>query len=168
MNATRSGRPNIDTRTLRQTLGRFATGVTLVTCCDPEGRFVGLTVNSFSSLSLDPPLVLWSLQEGGPNMKAFLAATSFAVNVLAESQISLSQRFSGGEPDRFAEGDWSLGAHGAPILEGCCAVLQCRSVSHQVAGDHRLFIGQVLHCADRDLPPLLFHSACYRRLGARL
>jgi flavin reductase (DIM6/NTAB) family NADH-FMN oxidoreductase RutF len=162
------GRQDIDTRALRNTLSRFATGVTLVTCCDPNGRFVGLTVSSFNSLSLDPPLVLWSLYERSPSLQAFLAAPSFAVNVLAESQVGLSQRFSGGELDRFAEGAWSLGTHGAPILAGSCAVLQCRSETHQEAGDHRLFIGRVLHGSHSDLPPLIFHSSHYRRLGDRL
>lgn len=153
---------------MRHALGRFATGVTLVTCRSADGRFVGLTVNSFNSLSLDPPLVLWSLRETSPHCAAFQAADGFAVNVLAESQLHLSRRFAASEKDRFHEGEWSLGEHGAPVLAGCCTVLQCRSVSHQAAGDHQLFIGQVLQFAEQNLPPLLFHSAHYRRLGERL
>lgn len=164
----RTGKPAIDTRSLRHALARFATGVTLVTCRDTQGRYVGLTVNSFNALSLDPPLVCWALRDASPNRAAFAAAPGFAVNVLAESQLHLSRRFSASEEDRFLEGDWSLGEHGAPVLAGCCAVLQCSSVSQQAAGDHLLFIGQVLQVAEQNLPPLLFHGAHYRRLGERL
>lgn len=163
-----TGKPAIDTRSLRHALGRFATGVTVVTCCGADGRFIGLTVNSFNSLSLDPPLVLWSLREASPHRAAFVAAPAFAVNVLAESQLQLSRRFAAGDKDRFHEGAWSLGEHGAPVLADCCAVLQCRAVSHQALGDHQLFIGQVLQFAEQNLPPLLFHNAHYRKLGERL
>ena len=155
----------MDTRALRNALGRFATGVTIITCRDAAGGFVGLTANSFNSLSLTPPLVLWSLREASPNMAAFVAATSFAVNVLAEAQVELSRRFASPGDDRFAEGAWALGEHGAPVLGGCAAVFECRTVQHQVAGDHRLFIGEVLACAESTLPPLLFQAGHYRLLG---
>ena len=156
----------MDTRPLRDALGRFTTGVTLITCLDSDGSFVGLTANSFSSLSLEPPLILWSLRNASPRLGAFTAATRFAVNVLAESQVELSRRFaSRDESDRFAEGPWSLGAHGAPVLGGCVAVLECETVSHQDAGDHQLFIGRVLGFAEAPLPPLVFQAGHYRLLG---
>lgn len=155
----------MDSRHLRTTLGRFATGVTIVTCSEGDGRFVGLTANSFNSLSLDPPLVLWSLREASPNMAAFIAAPRFAVNVLAEAQVDLSRRFAAPVPDRFSEGAWALGEHGAPVLAGCAAVFECETVSHQRAGDHRLFIGRVLACTESALPPLVFQGGHYHLLG---
>jgi 4-hydroxyphenylacetate 3-hydroxylase, reductase component len=155
----------MDSRHLRTALGRFTTGVTIVTCTDAEGRFVGLTANSFNSLSLDPPLVLWSLRQSSPNLAAFAAATRFAVNVLAEAQVDLSRRFAAPVPDRFAEGAWALGEQGAPVLAGCAAVFECESLSHQVAGDHQLFIGRVLACTESALPPLVFQGGHYHLLG---
>ena len=155
----------MDTRQLRDALGRFTTGVTVVTCCDEAGGFVGLTANSFSSLSLEPPLVLWSLRSASPAMVAFQGASRFAVNVLADSQVELSRRFASKSEDRFAEGTWALGAFGAPVLVGCSAVFECETVSHQVAGDHRLFIGRVLACAESALAPLVFQAGHYRLLG---
>jgi 3-hydroxy-9,10-secoandrosta-1,3,5(10)-triene-9,17-dione monooxygenase reductase component len=155
----------MDQRLLRNALGRFTTGVTIVTCCDAQGQFVGLTANSFNSLSLDPPLVLWSLRTVSPALEPFRAATRFAVNVLGEAQVDLSRRFASRSEDRFAEGAWALGEHGAPVLAGCAAVFECESLSHQVAGDHHLFIGQVLACAESAVPPLLFQAGHYRLLG---
>jgi flavin reductase (DIM6/NTAB) family NADH-FMN oxidoreductase RutF len=155
----------MDTRQLRNALGRFTTGVTVVSCCDAQGRFVGLTANSFNALSLEPPLVLWSLRSASPSMAAFESAPRFAVNVLAESQVELSRRFASRAEDRFADGAWALGEHGAPVLAGCAAVFECETVSHQIAGDHRLFIGRVLACAESALPPLVFQAGHYRLLG---
>ncbi len=155
----------MDSRQLRTALGRFATGVTIVTCADGEGRFVGLTANSFNSLSLEPPLVLWSLRQTSPSLGAFLAAPRFAVNVLAEAQVDLSRRFAAPVADRFAEGAWALGEHGAPVLAGCAAVFECERVGEQAAGDHRLFIGRVLACTESALPPLVFQGGHYHLLG---
>lgn len=155
----------MDPRQLRNALGRFTTGVTIVTCCDAQGTFVGLTANSFNSLSLEPPLVLWSLRTASPALAPFVAAQRFAVNVLAESQVDLSRRFASKVDDRFAEGAWALGEQGAPVLAGCAAVFECESVSHQVAGDHHLFIGRVLACSEAPVAPLLFQAGHYRLLG---
>ena len=155
----------MDPRHLRNALGRFTTGVTVVTCRDAQGRFFGLTANSFNALSLEPPLVLWSLRNASPSMAAFESAPRFAVNVLAESQVEVSRRFAGREEDRFAEGAWALGEQGAPVLAGCAAVFECETVSHQAAGDHRLFIGLVLACSESALPPLVFQAGHYRLLG---
>ncbi len=155
----------MDSRLLRNALGRFTTGVTIITCRAADGSFVGLTANSFNSLSLDPPLVLWSLRDVSPNLDAFVAAPGFAVNVLTESQVDLSRRFAASEDERFAEGAWALGQHGSPVLAGCAAVFECATVSHQVAGDHRLFIGRVLACTESTLPPLVFQAGHYRLLG---
>ena len=143
--------PTFDARQLRQTLGRFATGVTIVTCVDEAGQRIGLTANSFNALSLDPPLVLWSLRQASPSVAAFREAGHFAINVLAESQVELSRRFASPVADKFAEGVWSAGQGGAPVLTA--------------AGDHVLFIGRVLALADIATPPLLFHGGHYHLLG---
>lgn len=150
---------------LRAALGRYATGVTIVTCLDAEGAPVGLTANSFSSLSLAPPLVLWSLRRESPNLAAFEQATHFVVNVLAESQVDLSRRFAAPIDDRFSQGTWSTGAGGAPVLSGCAAVFECATHARLDGGDHRLYIGRVLRLADLSVTPLLFYSGHYRMLG---
>jgi flavin reductase (DIM6/NTAB) family NADH-FMN oxidoreductase RutF len=156
---------HFDSRTLRAAFGRFATGVTIITTRDIHGEAVGLTANSFSSLSLDPPLVLWSLRNNSPKLQPFAASTHFAVNVLAEAQVDLSRRFASAVEDKFAEGLWSTGAGGAPVLAGCAAVFECERVAQQEAGDHVLFIGRVLGFHEAPLPPLLFHASHYRMLG---
>ncbi len=150
---------------LRAALGRFATGVTIITCAGPGGAPVGLTANSFSALSLDPPLVLWSLRQASGSLAAFDASPHFAVNVLAESQVDLSRRFASSQADKFAEGAWGAGLGGAPVLSGCAAVFECEVASRQVAGDHVLFIGRVLRLADLSVAPLLFQGGHYRMLG---
>ena len=150
---------------LRAALGRFSTGVTIVTCIDAEGTPVGLTANSFSALSLDPPLVLWSLRRASPSVAAFCAARGFAVNVLAESQVELSRRFASSMPDKFTEGAWHRGAGGAPLLIGAAATFECETASQDDAGDHVLFIGRVLRVADADLAPIVFHAGRYHLLG---
>lgn len=157
--------PALDTRHLRNALGRFATGVTIVSCLDASGRYVGLTANSFNALSLEPPLVLWSLRESSPSLPAFLAAPRFAVNVLAEAQVELSRRFASRREDKFDDGLWALGEQGSPVLAGCAAVFECEQVAQQVAGDHRLFIGRVLACTESAVPPLVFQGGHYHLLG---
>ena len=154
-----------DARTLRNALGRFATGVTIITTRAADGRRVGFTANSFSSLSLEPPLVLWSLRAVSPNVAAFAEAEHFAVNVLGEAHVDLSRRFASPVEDKFAEGLWSEGLGGLPVLAGCPAVFECRRVSQQPAGDHVLFIGQVLALTDGPVPPLLFQAGHYRLAG---
>jgi flavin reductase (DIM6/NTAB) family NADH-FMN oxidoreductase RutF len=150
---------------LRTALGRFATGVTIITCRDGEGERVGLTANSFNSLSLEPPLVLWSLRRESPNCAAFETASHFAVNVLAESQVDLSRRFAAPVEHRFAAGLWSDGLGGAPVLAGCAAVFECSTEARLDGGDHRLYLGRVLRLAEQGVAPLLFHSGHYRMLG---
>jgi 4-hydroxyphenylacetate 3-hydroxylase, reductase component len=155
----------IDQRQLRNALGHFTTGVTIITCVDAQGQWVGLTANSFNALSLAPPLVLWSLRHASPALAAFKTTRRFAVNVLAEAQVDLSRHFASKADNRFSVGAWALGKHGAPVLAGCVAVLECQTVSHQAAGDHELFIGQVLACADAPLAPLVFQAGHYHLLG---
>jgi flavin reductase (DIM6/NTAB) family NADH-FMN oxidoreductase RutF len=154
--------------TLRNALGRFATGVTIVTCLDDKGTAVGLTANSFSALSLEPPLVLWSLRSASPSLAAFAAARYFAVNVLAELQIGLSRRFASPVADKFDHGEWHVGTGGVPVLNEAAAVFECEVQSQQETGDHVLFIGQVLAFRDGGAPPLVFHGGRYHRVGESL
>jgi 3-hydroxy-9,10-secoandrosta-1,3,5(10)-triene-9,17-dione monooxygenase reductase component len=152
---------------LRSALGRFTTGVTIITCRGTAGERIGLTANSFNALSLAPPLVLWSLRRESPNLAAFEAATHFAVNVLAEAQVDLSRRFAAplGDESKFDEGSWSAGLGGAPVLAGCTAVFECERVAVHDGGDHRLFIGRVLRLADIATAPLVFQGGRYHMLG---
>jgi flavin reductase (DIM6/NTAB) family NADH-FMN oxidoreductase RutF len=155
----------IEPRALRGVLGRWSTGVAIVTCADAGGAPVGLTANSFSALSLEPPLVLWSLRQVSPSLAAFRTASHFAVNVLAENQVDLARLFASPTPDRFSQGLWSPGLGGAPLLAGCAAVLECSAESAQGAGDHTLFIGRVQRLGDSAIAPLLFQAGHYRMLG---
>lgn len=150
---------------LRAALGRFATGVTIVTCVGEDGQRIGLTCNSFQSLSLVPPLVLWSLRATSPSLPAFRAARHFAVNVLAESQVELSRRFASPVTNKFDEGAWAVGLEGVPVLAGCAAVIECERVQEVAAGDHLLFFGQVRALFEAPLPPLIFQAGHYRLLG---
>ncbi|GAA0757898.1 flavin reductase family protein [Ideonella azotifigens] len=158
----------IDPLDLRHALGRFATGVTIVTCRDAAGRAVGLTANSFNALSLDPPLVLWSLRSGSPNRPIFEQASHFAINVLGQGQMELSRRFATPHADRFAEGPWHDGPGGVPLLEGALANFSCQLHSAQEAGDHVLFIGRVLALQHHAGAPLVFQSGHYRAVGEPL
>ncbi len=150
---------------LRQALGRFVTGVTIVTCRDDGGRAVGLTANSFNALSLDPPLVLWSLRSASASIAAFTAASHFAVNVLAADQVELSRRFARPSSAKFDAGEWTDGQGGAPLLAGCVAVFECRRRSHHAAGDHVLFIGEVERIGGSASTPLVYHAGHYRTLS---
>jgi flavin reductase (DIM6/NTAB) family NADH-FMN oxidoreductase RutF len=154
---------------LRQALGRYATGVAIVTCRDAAGVPLGLTVNSFAALSLAPPLVLWSLRQVSTALPAFEAATHWVVNVLTEAQLPLSRRFASAEPDKFAEGDWADGLGDAPVLDGAAAVFECATETVHDAGDHRLFIGRVLRLDSRtDTAPLVYHGSHYHGLSGTL
>lgn len=151
--------------TLRNALGRFATGVTIVTCLDANGEPIGLTANSFGALSLEPPLILWSLRRVSPSLQAFAATRYFAVNVLGASQMELSRRFASSVSDKFADGVWRAGHGGVPVLGEAAALFECEVLSQQEAGDHMLFIGRVLYFVDGGMPPLLFHAGRYHGLG---
>jgi len=154
-----------DTRALRNALGRFATGVAVVTAIDPDGHPVGLTINSFAAVSLEPPLVLWSLANSSHNLEAFRRASHHCVNVLAAGQVDISNRFATWPVDRFAGLPWHPGLGGAPRLEGCCASFEvCNEIQH-TGGDHLIFLARVERFEhDSVLSPLLFHGGRYRHL----
>lgn len=157
--------PAFDTARYRQALGTFATGVTVVTTRTPDGQLAGVTCNSFNSLSLSPPLVLWSLRKDSRSLAAFLEAGHFAVNVLAHDQQAVSQVFASRAEDRFAQVRHQGGLVGLPLIEGAVSRFQCRLVQHQEAGDHVLFIGEVLHFEHHDRPALVFHEGAYSTAG---
>jgi 3-hydroxy-9,10-secoandrosta-1,3,5(10)-triene-9,17-dione monooxygenase reductase component len=157
-----------DVRAFRNILGSFPTGVTVITTLGEERAPVGLTANSFNSLSLDPPLILWSLNRNSPSLVCFERCPNFAINILAQGQSHLSRRFATPIPDKFAGVEWQAGGNGVPVLAGCAAVLECTTVSMQEAGDHVLFIGRVDRFQGLTHAPLAFHAGKYRLLGEHI
>ena len=153
-----------DPRTLRDALGCFATGVTVVTCLH-EGNPAGLTVNSFTSVSLDPPLLLVCLHKEAASAAALVSAPNFAINVLQTGQQPASIRFSTRQEDRFGETPWSRGEAGAPILAESLGVFECERYAVYDGGDHHILVGQVVKARfDAGLDPLLYFRGRYRRL----
>ena len=137
----------------------FATGVTIVTARSADGSLVGLTANSFNSVSLAPPLVLWSLARGAGSMPALRTGSHYAVNILAASQKELAERFATKNVDRWADVRFRTGIGGAPVLEGCVASFECFNRSRYDEGDHVIFVGEVERCAHQSgAAPLLFHG----------
>lgn len=154
-----------DTREFRNALGAFATGVTVVTTRAPEGHAVGLTATSFNSVSMEPPLVLWSLQRISEQFEAFRESDGFAVHVLTEGQVALSQRFAAKDIDRFADLGVIEGLNGLPLLPDCAAVFQCRKFAEYDGGDHIIFVGEVLAFQYADSTGLAFYRGGYAGLS---
>jgi len=151
--------PDFSTLEFRASLGMFATGVTIVTARTGSGELVGLTANSFNSVSLAPPLVLWSLARAAGSMAAFSNGLHYAINVLAADQQQLAERFASRLVDRWAGVNFSDGANGAPLLEGVVASFECFNRSQYAEGDHVIFVGEVERCSHRaDASPLLYHG----------
>jgi flavin reductase (DIM6/NTAB) family NADH-FMN oxidoreductase RutF len=158
---------SIDPRDFRNALGTYATGVTIVTAATSDGKPYGLTCNSFASVSLNPPLVLWSLLIYSQGMSIFQNASHFAVNVLGISQQALATKFANFSVDRFSGVAWTPGLGGAPILADSVANFQCRAVNRYYGGDHVIFLGAVEAYAYNRQEPLLFARGGYGRfLGA--
>lgn len=157
-----------DQRALRSALGQFATGVTVVTTRDGDGRFVGLTANSFSALSLEPPLIVWSLRLSSSSLAVFQRSERFVVNVLAEAQVETSRLFASAASDKFSQVAHAENQHGLPFLHGAAAWFECRLLSQQTGGDHCLFVAEVEQFSNSDSAPLLFHAGAYFTLGSRL
>ena len=148
-------------RQFRDALAQFATGVTVIAAGRSDNRFVGFTANSFNSVSLDPPLVVWSLNRHAANLAAFQSADRYVINVLAHDQVELARRFSRPHTDRFAGVPYRLGLAGAPLIEGCVAWFECRHHAQRRAGDHMLFIGEVETCERNNGVGLVFHHGRY-------
>jgi flavin reductase (DIM6/NTAB) family NADH-FMN oxidoreductase RutF len=151
----------IDPRDFRNALGSYATGVTIITAAGSDGKPYGITCNSFASVSLNPPLVLWSLVLYSSSLTAFQDARHFAVNVLGNSQQALADKFAKSSDEKFIGVDWTPGLGGAPLLAGSVANFQCRSVNRYYGGDHVIFLGAVeAYSYDRN-EPLLFAQGGY-------
>ncbi len=146
----------IDARALRNVLGSFVTGVTVITALDGDARRCGLTANSFSSVSLDPPLILWCQALAAASHPTFRSARRFAVNILAEDQVDVALQFARAGADKFAGVATRPGLHGVPLIEGCAAWLECETVSVMPGGDHAVFLARVDRIAPSDRRPLAF------------
>ena len=155
-----------DARDFRTALGCFPTGVCLITALGPDGQRVGLTANSFSSVSLDPPMVLWSLARTAASAPVFRDAEYFAINVLAQGDEEISSHFAKSGPDKFARfaERFAEGIAGVPLLQGAVASFECHSRHRYYGGDHIIVIGVVERYTHREAPPLLFHRGRYAGL----
>jgi len=151
----------IDPRVLRNALGQFATGVTIVTACGPNGERVGATVSSFNSASLDPPMVLWSLDKRAYSRSSFEASTHFAVHVLGLDQKELAQRFAMRGTDKFEGLQCGGGLGNAPLLADCAARFECETRHRYDGGDHVIFVGEVKRFEHVAAPPLVFHGGAF-------
>ncbi len=156
-----SAETRFDARLLRRGLGNFATGVTVVTARGPGGEQVGVTANSFNSVSLDPPLILWSIDKRSTSHSVFDVASHFAVNVLAADQIELSNHFARAQANKFADVSYEPGLGGAPLLPDCAARFQCERHQQLDGGDHWILIGKVVAFDDFGRSPLLYHQGAY-------
>jgi len=158
VDTSRNDKPPLSTRGFRDAMAQFATGVTIITARAAADAFVGFTATSFNSVSLEPPLVLWALSRRSRSLTAFERVERYAVNVLAHDQAELAQRFSRPHADRFAGVSFALDWADAPLIRGCAAWLECRHNALHTAGDHMLFIGEVVSCAHHVVAPLVWHA----------
>nr|WP_315243034.1 flavin reductase family protein [uncultured Albidiferax sp.] len=156
----------VDPRLLRRAFGSFATGVTIVTTTDADGQPVGLTANSFTSVSLDPPLVLFCLDKRSSNLENFQSAAVFGINVLGCDQQDVSTRFVQHGEDRFKGLDWALREPGVPVIDGATATFECETYTTLDAGDHLVFVGRVKRFEfEPQRDPLLYFQGRYRHIA---
>lgn len=149
--------PELTTSELRDTLGCFPTGVAIATTLGTDGQPIGLTINSFNSVSMDPPLVLWSLGNNSPSFDAFKAHGAFAINILSSEQQGMCSQFARPAEDKFAGISWHNGHRGVPVLDDVLVTLECDTYNAIEGGDHEIFIGQVRKIRRRESQPLVFH-----------
>lgn len=162
-NELASDSSSIDPRDFRNALGAYGTGVTIITATAADGRPYGITCNSFASVSLNPPLVLWSLGIYSSSLTVFQNASHFAVHILGASQQALANKFAKSSDDKFVGVDWTPGLGEAPVLADSVANFQCRSVNRYYGGDHVIFLGAVEAYAYNTGEPLLFARGTYGR-----
>jgi flavin reductase (DIM6/NTAB) family NADH-FMN oxidoreductase RutF len=156
---------SFDSRALRNALGRFATGVTVISTMSPDQRAIGMTANSFSSVSLDPPLVLWSLQNNSDVYPLFSEPAYFAINILSQQQLALSNRYARKDEHELSAEHYRIGRYGSPILRGAIASFECKLEATHDGGDHRIIVGRVRDFAESPTgEPLLFYAGAYRDL----
>lgn len=142
----------------RHVLSQFATGVTVITTRLDNGKFLGITASSFNSVSLNPPLVLWSLSSKATSLPVFSVNSHYVINILSADQRNLVEQFSQPSDDRFAGVEYTLSANGIPILNGAAAWLECQNRSRYPEGDHVIFVGEVEQCEFTPGAPLIFHG----------
>jgi flavin reductase (DIM6/NTAB) family NADH-FMN oxidoreductase RutF len=151
----------LDTRRWRDALCRFATGVTIITTRTEDGTPIGLTANSFNSVSLTPPLVLWSLNKHSKSLPVFLNASHYSINVLCADQKHLAARFASPIEDRFEGVEWRSGKAHTPLFHDCVAWFECAGVHQYEGGDHVIFVGEVTDFGHNDKVPLLYAGGAY-------
>jgi flavin reductase (DIM6/NTAB) family NADH-FMN oxidoreductase RutF len=157
MSRLRAGQ--LDTWDFKQAVGAFTTGVTVVTSCDDAGVRYGLTANSFASVSLEPPLVLFCVDHRAPSLEGLMRSQHFAVNVLAADQAEIAKRFARPAADKFAGLAWRVGIFGAPLLDRCIAHIECTFEHRLSSGDHDIIIGRVHRVRFYEGEPLVFHRS---------
>jgi flavin reductase (DIM6/NTAB) family NADH-FMN oxidoreductase RutF len=148
-----------DGRAFRAALGRFGTGVTVVTCATPTGP-LGITANSFASVSLDPPLVLWSPAKSSSRYPFFMAADHFAIHVVGDDQVDICNGFAR-NGDAFDQFDWETSTNGVPLLNGCLSRFECTTEAIHDGGDHSIIVARVTHVTTREGSPLMFFGGSY-------
>ena len=146
----------VDTKQLRNNFGLFSTGVTVVTTIDNNNIPIGMTVNSFASVSLNPPLVLWSIDKNQPTYESFLNSKGYAVNILSKDQIDLCYKFSNPSENKFKDIDWEISGNGFPIIMNCLAWFDCLSWANYPGGDHQILVGKVDAYGKNENNPLTF------------
>lgn len=147
-------------------MSRFATGVAVITSRAPSGELVGLTANSLTSVSLTPPLLLWCISKTTPSFEVFRECSHYAINILAETQLEISNRFANPSPDKFAGLNWAEGRGGAPVLSECIAHFECANTSQYPGGDHLIMVGTIEHYSVSEGAPLLYYASRYAALKA--
>lgn len=150
-----------DRRAFRSALGRYPTGVAVVTALGADGRRIGITINSFASVSLDPPLVLWSIEEQAATREAFVAADYFAISILAHEQEDVARQFAMPLGDRFKGLHVYEGLGGIPLFDEALSVFECRRFAVYPGGDHQIILGQVERVSTRPGAPLVFHEGLF-------
>ncbi|MDJ0922494.1 MAG: flavin reductase family protein [Henriciella sp.] len=157
---------SLDSHALRETLGLFVTGVTIITTRGTDQERIGITANSFNSVSLDPPLVLWSVGKSSRSLPHFEAATHYAVHILRDDQAELSKRFAKSGPDKFNGLNTEPGLGDAPLLPDCAARLECSLYGQHPAGDHTIFVARIDRMqSDASARPLVYHGGRYAELA---
>ena len=159
---------SFDQKSYRNALGSFVTGVTVITTTDGANAPVGVTANSFNSVSLDPPLVLWSLAKSARSLSAFASAGHFAVHILHCGQEDLSNRFARKDTDKFANTLWRQGQYGSPLLEDYSTLFECETTHQYDGGDHVIFVGEVKNFEQTDKQPLVFFGGAYAQARRKL
>lgn len=156
---------NFDEKSFRTTLSQFATGVTVITTLGTDTQPIGITASSFNSLSMDPPLILWSLARNSLSLAAFQKAQYFNIHILGNDQQDISNRFARQGTDKFKDIDYYPGNDGTPVLKDCSALLECHTRNQYDGGDHIIFVGEVLNHSHNAGKPLIFHQGQYASLG---